>query len=292
MARAKEQQPSSEPKATPVATTATGRADAAANDKMRIWDQVCMTDPRYTKDFKRSGGFEGTAINPAWQCMRATELFGPIGKGWGWTIVQETQMDDFVGQSRIWFCKLRVWYTLDGQRYETPEQWGATEIMGKYSTGRTFFDEEAPKKSVTDALSKCLSYLGFAADVHMGLYDDNKYVADARRHYEEQDKAGARAHGAAINSGGKGNAVDKADEGLAEWRDKLVASIKKETDLQNLQALWAQQQPVGKAYAEKDAAGKQAYNFVVSQMKRRVVELKQDAAGEQTGKGESQQAAE
>jgi hypothetical protein len=37
-------------------------------------------------------------------------------------------------------------------------------------------DDDAPKKAMTDALTKGLSHLGVSADVFLGLYDDNKYV--------------------------------------------------------------------------------------------------------------------
>ena len=39
-------------------------------------------------------------------------------------------------------------------------------------------DHDALKKAGTDALTKCLSYLGFNADIFMGKFDDNKYVAE------------------------------------------------------------------------------------------------------------------
>ena len=40
-------------------------------------------------------------------------------------------------------------------------------------------DEDAPKKSVTDGMVKCLSMLGFAGDIFSGQWDDSKYVAYA-----------------------------------------------------------------------------------------------------------------
>jgi hypothetical protein len=46
-------------------------------------------------------------------------------------------------------------------------------------------DDEAPKKSLTDAVGKCLSLLGFAADVHMGLWDGDKYTAEAAKQKPE-----------------------------------------------------------------------------------------------------------
>ncbi len=46
-------------------------------DNMKIWDQLKETPPKYTKNFKRSGGFEGTAINPTFATQRMTGIFGP-----------------------------------------------------------------------------------------------------------------------------------------------------------------------------------------------------------------------
>jgi hypothetical protein len=56
------------------------------------------------------------------------------------------------------------------------KHYGATTFVGEDKNG-VFTDEEAPKKSLTDALTKALSMWGFSADVFLGLYDDNKYVA-------------------------------------------------------------------------------------------------------------------
>ena len=158
------------------------------NNNLTLWASVEHTDPKFTKQFKRGGGFTGTAINPTWLHKRATETFGPVGRGWGWTIVEERQVASPAGETVMWFSKVRVWYLLDGLRYETPEQWGGTEMCGKNKYG-AFMDEEAPKKTITDAVGKCLSYLGFAADVFMGLYDDSKYVAEVRHQFQSGDAA-------------------------------------------------------------------------------------------------------
>jgi hypothetical protein len=39
-------------------------------------------------------------------------------------------------------------------------------------------DEDAPKKAMTDGLTKALSHLGFNADVFLGKFDGNKYTSD------------------------------------------------------------------------------------------------------------------
>jgi hypothetical protein len=60
--------------------------------------------------------------------------------------------------------------------------YGQTTFVGQNKHG-PFTDEEAPKKSLTDAITKALSMLGFSADVFLGLYDDNKYVNDRRAEF-------------------------------------------------------------------------------------------------------------
>lgn len=165
-------------------------------NNLALWSSVEHTDPKFTKEFKRGGGFTGTAINPTWLHKRATEQFGPVGRGWGWTIVEERQVANPAGDTVMWFSKVRVWYLMDGQRFETPEQWGGTEMCGKNKYG-PFMDEEAPKKTITDAVGKCLSYLGFAADVFMGLYDDSKYVDGQRREFANGTNGQAKPPAAA-----------------------------------------------------------------------------------------------
>ncbi len=152
-------------------------------ENLSLWSAVQQTDPKFTKEFNRGGGFKGTAINPTWLARRATETFGPIGIGWGYNIQDEAYQKGHtivsedgraLGEVIIHKIRLEVWYIWQGQLGRVT-QFGQTEFVGKNKNG-FFTDEEAPKKSLTDALSKCLSLLGFAADVHMGLFDDNKYV--------------------------------------------------------------------------------------------------------------------
>lgn len=166
----------------------TNNQEAPKNPNLAIWDQVQVTPPAHTKEFNRGGGFKGTAINPTYMVRRATEIFGPIGKGWGVEIVDECMMEgapiivgegNIIGKELVHKLRVKLWYILNGERCEIV-QFGQTTFVGKNKYG-PFTDEEAPKKSLTDGMTKCLSMLGFSADVHMGRYDDNKYVNDLRR---------------------------------------------------------------------------------------------------------------
>lgn len=151
-------------------------------DHLALWNRVRTPDPARTKSFTRGGGFKGTAINGTYLAQMATEQFGPCGIGWGFDIVSEDIREGAPldgGRELVHVARVRLWYMLGEKRGEV-EHIGQTTFAGKNKFG-WFTDEEAPKKSVTDALSKCLSLVGFAADIHLGLFDDNKYVAEAKR---------------------------------------------------------------------------------------------------------------
>jgi len=162
------------------------------NTNLNIWQSVERTDPAYTKEFTRSGGFKGTAISPAYMVKRATETFGPMGLGWGLDIVNEELIDGaplvdangvLLGHEKIHKLLVSLWYVVDGKRGEV-KQFGQTVFIGRNKWG-FYTDEEAAKKSMTDAMTKCLSLLGFGADVYLGKFDDNKYKAESRRYFEQ-----------------------------------------------------------------------------------------------------------
>lgn len=155
-----------------------------------LWQSVEKTDPKYTKQFNRGGGFKGTATNATYLARKATERFGPCGTGWGINVLSEevftgaphlNSEGQVIANDMIHKVHARLWYVLDGVRGEV-EQFGQTQIVGKNKNG-FYTDEEAPKKSLTDAMSKCLSLLGFSADIHLGMYDDNKYVAELQEEF-------------------------------------------------------------------------------------------------------------
>lgn len=155
-----------------------------SNKNMIIWDQVQKSDPDSVKAV--SFGRKFNAINAQHQVKRATEVFGPIGKGWG--VSNEFFSFPIPG---LLMYNAEMWYNLDGE--------GAcvfsisASIMTHSASGK--LDDECAKKVQTDAMTKGLSKLGFNADVFLGLWDDNKYVnsvkADAVKASEVQEPAKA-----------------------------------------------------------------------------------------------------
>lgn len=167
-----------------------------SNPNLALWESVEKTDPSHTKSFSRGGGFKGTATNATYLAKRATETFGPCGIGWGVKVLSEKYVPgapllngegQVIGHEMVHVARVQLWYIdpRDEQRRGEIEQYGQTQMVGKNRNG-IYTDEEAPKKSITDGMTKCLSLLGFAADIHLGLYDDNKYMAELRREFAEE----------------------------------------------------------------------------------------------------------
>jgi hypothetical protein len=145
-------------------------------DKMRIWSAVEKTDPAHTKKVNQRGGF--TAISAAYQIKRATETFGPIGAGWGYHAQAPIFHDTIV------FVPVTLWHSGDRNTQFGPMTGGA-----EWKSKQGHIDSDAIKKATTDALTKLLSQLGFNADVFLGLFDDNKYLAEVRAEFAEPQAA-------------------------------------------------------------------------------------------------------
>lgn len=153
-----------------------------SENKMALWERVCVTDPAAVKAITGKQ-YKGNSPKPYWIVQRLTEEFGPCGLGWGFTVLNE-RMERLTDTDVLHVAVVRFWYVLDGKRGEF-EQIGQTKAVYEKSAGGFMVDEDAPKKSVTDALVKCASYIGFAGDIFSGRWDDSKYVAWAREHYAE-----------------------------------------------------------------------------------------------------------
>lgn len=146
-------------------------------DNLSLWNAVEKTPPAHTKAITGKA-YQGTSPKPHYLVHKATETFGPCGIGWGFTIEDE-RVEEGAGGERLHVARVKVWYEWGGKRGEV-EHIGGTQFSGTRKNGTPFTDEDAPKKSVTDALVKALSMIGFAGDIFMGRYDDSKYVQELR----------------------------------------------------------------------------------------------------------------
>ncbi|MCW9739033.1 hypothetical protein L2V80_04975 [Proteus mirabilis] len=181
--------------------------NASDANNLSIWKQVQRTDPRFTKPLE-GVGFTGTSINSNYMFMRATEIFGPIGEGWGYEVLEEKFIDgkpllepvldernkqvatrflrDADGSL---FCeqnhsiKIRFWYIIECETRGEFESYGATPYRYQTNYGIKV-DGEVIKKSLTDAIKKALSMLGFSSDVFMGMHDNPEYIVSNKLEFE------------------------------------------------------------------------------------------------------------
>lgn len=146
-----------------------------------IWDKLARTDPKHTKPFQRAGGFKGTAMKPIWIVKRMTEEFGPCGKTWGINR-PEFQVEHTPDESLV-YCSVSIWH---GEKANEIWGVGGDKVRTIRKSGEVFVDDEAFKKAFTDAVNNALKYLGVGADIHMGQFDDSKYVQEVKGEFEQE----------------------------------------------------------------------------------------------------------
>lgn len=156
------------------------------NENMKLWNQVQKTDPDYTIDVTEPRKM--TSISPMYRFMRATEVFGVQGIGWGVIPESERFEERQIGETVLLSYDAILFFDFEGKRGEIPIH--ATERLAyKTRTGYLKIDDDARKKVVTNAKTKGLSELGFSADIFLGEFDDPKYIEDRRSEVaSEQDE--------------------------------------------------------------------------------------------------------
>lgn len=155
-----------------------------SNKNMDLWNSVCVTDPKKVKKITGKD-YQGSSPQPYWLVQRATEVFGPCGQNWG-IEVKNQGFEHFDEFTIMHWALVAFWYIEDGKKCVT-EHMGGTKAMYKTSNGSKKYDEDAPKKSVTDAVVKAMSYLGFAGDIFGGLWDDSKYIEYANEYHHSDN---------------------------------------------------------------------------------------------------------
>ena len=208
----------------------------ATNQNMALWDSVQTTDKAYTKTADLDGR-SVTSINGTYVARRLTETFGPIGKGWGFDILE----DRFDNGAPIWAgtkddrrivahevmhtIKLKAWYLRGGKKnYIT--HYGHTPFVRNSKYG-PYTDFDAPKKSVTDAIKKAFSLAGFSADIHMGMFDDPTYLfgLELQKRLDEASESG------------KQEVMDEAKAAFRAWVETQIEVIAATNNQRSLEAM-------------------------------------------------------
>lgn len=160
-----------------------GRMGRAMTDNMRHWTRFADVDPKFTKAITGKQ-YKGTSPNPQYVIRCLTEIFGPVGVGFGWRVLVEGF--EPLGEKTLHWCRVEFWHT---DRTHTFESYGQTVAAYPTNSGGFMVDEDAPKKSLTDAIIKAASHVGIAANIFLGRWDDQKHVAQVNAEYRAEENA-------------------------------------------------------------------------------------------------------
>ena len=146
------------------------------NKNMKIWETLSKTNPNYTRTAPSSYGKRITTIDPMYQIQMMTDLFGPVGIGWKYKV-------DYKYIDGLVFAEVTIKYFTDEWH-----EYGPVCSVQNLSKKNGNLDDEAPKKAMTDAMTKAFSHLGMSADVFLGKFDDSKYVEQMKQEFSQPKK--------------------------------------------------------------------------------------------------------
>jgi hypothetical protein len=165
----------------------------AVSPNLRIYEQARPVPESAIKPIA-SGRLKGKSdINPVFRIKRMTEMFGPCGIGWKYTIDDVHEKEVATGELLV-FVKVSL-YIIDkesGQWSAPIPAYGGDYLIKKDKNG-IHGNDEAMKMAVTDALGTACKMIGVAADIYRGLIakgaSDSKY---ARREYPQNEANNAQ----------------------------------------------------------------------------------------------------
>lgn len=151
---------------------------SALEVNLRFYDQGRSVPTDALKEI-RAGRLKGmTDINPMWRMKRLTEIFGPVGFGWKYTI--DRQWTETYGAEVKVFCNISL-YVCDPETREWSDAIpgvGGSAVVSVESKG-PYVNDEAYKMALTDALSIAMKPLGIGADIWYGKkatgHNESKY---------------------------------------------------------------------------------------------------------------------
>lgn len=146
-------------------------------DNLELWNKVEKTNPNYTKNANVKGN-QITSIAPQYQILNATEQFGVYGVTWGF---KEIKIDYTLVDSTGLIFWSSIFFFPNGEMPAT------NSISVWRDNNRTKPDDQFAKKVETDSLTKCLSKLGFNADIFLGKFEDGRYLAELKEEFKPEE---------------------------------------------------------------------------------------------------------
>lgn len=142
-------------------------------DNLRLYN-MNRSVPSEAQRAISAGRLKGkTDINPMWRIKALTEMFGPVGEGWWYTVDKIWSEEGNAGE-RCAFVQISLYYKKeDGQTSFPVIGIGGNMLVAKETKG-LYTSDECYKMALTDAISVACKEIGIGADVYWQA-DRTKY---------------------------------------------------------------------------------------------------------------------
>lgn len=209
---------------------------AILEHNLRFYNKACEIPADALKEIK-AGRLKGMSdVNPMWRMKRMTEIFGPCGIGWKYTIDRQWE-EAHEGEVKC-FCNVSL-YIRDPQTGEWSEPIpgnGGSSLVAKERNG-SYVNDEGYKMALTDALSIAMKPLGIGANIWYGPkatgHNESKYEQYTKEQTDNGQQPTQSAGTQAIAFTGA-----QLQQALKELNE-----ITTEQQFQQLWAKWAQSVP-------------------------------------------------
>lgn len=142
-------------------------------DKMELYKQFENTPKEAQKEIG-AGRLKGfTDINPMWRFKRLTEVFGPVGIGWKYVIVDKHTIDGANGEVKA-FVDILLFYKYNGEWSEGIPGTGGSSFVSAEKNG-LYTNDECFKMALSDAIGTACKALGMSSDIYFSK-DRSKYT--------------------------------------------------------------------------------------------------------------------
>lgn len=174
------------------------------SNNLDLWKSVEKTNPNYTKKAKVSGN-SITSISPQFQIMNATEKFGIYGESWGFKSIELdyslVNVDFYMDKTEGVYPNIKITgkekttmglVVFKAIFYHPKGEFPVINSIDLFTSNkRNKVDDNFAKKLETDSLTKCLSKLGFNADIFLGKFDDLRYLDDVKKEFSDNKQLNA-----------------------------------------------------------------------------------------------------
>lgn len=132
-------------------------------DNLAVYKQVDVVPQEAIKSIG-AGRLKGMSdINPMWRIKVMTQVFGPCGIGWKYSI--DKQWTEQYGNEVKCFCNISVYVKVNGEWSDAIPGTGGSAMVAMERNG-AYVNDEAYKMALTDALSVAMKSLGVGASVY------------------------------------------------------------------------------------------------------------------------------